>query len=182
MAGPLEGVRIIDMTHVILGPYCTQQLADLGADVIKIESPEGDVMRHVGPQRNAGMAPVFLHLNRNKRSIVLDLKQPAARTALHQLCIAADIFAVNMRADALQRMGVDYASLARANPGNMPTATHAASATARSVLTARLVRPRRPSFGLERPSSVALGFSVPGCMATVKPTTAGNGKSADAAR
>lgn len=114
--GPLAGVRIIDCTHVILGPYCTQHLADLGADVIKIESPEGDVMRHVGPKRNPAMAPVFLHLNRNKRSVVLDLKRAEAQAALHKLCTSADVFAVNMRTSALLRMGVDYASLAQVNP------------------------------------------------------------------
>jgi len=114
--GPLAGVRIVDLTHVILGPYCTQQLADLGADVIKVEAPEGDVMRRVGPMRTPGMGPVHLHLNRNKRSVCLDLKQPAAQAVLHRLCTNADVFAVNMRTDALERMGVDYPAIARVNP------------------------------------------------------------------
>jgi crotonobetainyl-CoA:carnitine CoA-transferase CaiB-like acyl-CoA transferase len=105
----------VDLTHVILGPYCTQHLADLGAEVIKVESPEGDIMRGVGPSRTRGMGPVFLHLNRNKRSVVLDLKKPAAREALYRLCADADVFAVNMRADALQRMGVGYEALAQVN-------------------------------------------------------------------
>ena len=78
-AGPLAGVRIVDMTSVIMGPFATQILAALGADVIKVESPEGDNMRHVGPMRNPGMGPIFLQANQGKRSVVLDLKQAAAR-------------------------------------------------------------------------------------------------------
>ena len=87
-AGPLSGVRILDLTSVILGPYATQILADFGADVIKVEAPSGDIMRHVGPMRNSGMGHIYLNLNRNKRSIVLDLKQTEARDALRKLASA----------------------------------------------------------------------------------------------
>ena len=77
--GPLTGVRVIDLTSVVLGPYATQMLGDLGADVVKVEAPEGDTTRYTGPRRHDDMASLFMGINRNKRSIALDLKQAAAR-------------------------------------------------------------------------------------------------------
>ena len=116
MSGPLEGIRIIDMTHVILGPYATQQLADLGADVIKIESPIGDPMRYIGPCKTKAMGPIFLHINRNKRSISLDLKKQEARDILYDLLKTADVFACNMRSKALSRLGLDWDTVSSINP------------------------------------------------------------------
>jgi len=108
MSGPLAGVRIIDLTSVILGPYATQILADYGADVIKVEAPEGDNTRYVNAQRHPGMGANFLHLNRNKRSIVLNLKKPQGHAALLRLVKTADVLAYNVRPAAMARLKLSY--------------------------------------------------------------------------
>ncbi|MHA7682631.1 CaiB/BaiF CoA transferase family protein [Cupriavidus sp. PET2-C1] len=115
-AGPLEGIRVLDLTSVVLGPLATQSLADLGADVIKIEGPEGDLMRANGVSRNAGMSSIYLALNRNKRSVVLDLKTPAGAAALRRLIAGADVLIHNMRVAAMERLGFGYAAVAALNP------------------------------------------------------------------
>ncbi len=104
------------MTTVLAGPYATQIAADYGADVVKIEPPEGDVMRLAAAKRHAQMGPMFMHANRNKRSVVLDVKQPAARDAVLRLCAGADAFVHNVRPQAMARLGLDYAALQRVNP------------------------------------------------------------------
>ena len=115
-AGPLDGVRVIDLTTMVLGPFATQTLGDMGADVVKIEAPDGDATRQIGPSRTAGMGAYFANTNRNKRSVVLDLKRPAARAALGRLIDGADVFVHNMRLGAAARLGLDYAALATPNP------------------------------------------------------------------
>jgi crotonobetainyl-CoA:carnitine CoA-transferase CaiB-like acyl-CoA transferase len=113
---PLQGVRIIDVTSVLMGPAATQILADYGADVIKVESPGGDIMRHAGEMRHEAMGHIYLHANRNKRSIVIDLKKPDGREALLRLAATADMFIHNVRPSAMERLGLDYAALAAVNP------------------------------------------------------------------
>lgn len=114
--GPLAGIRVIDLTINVLGPVCTQILGDMGADVIKVEAPAGDDMRRVGPSRNDGMGAFFLNMNRNKRSIVLDLKQPESCATLNRLVETADVFVHSMRPNAVERLGFGYRELARRNP------------------------------------------------------------------
>jgi crotonobetainyl-CoA:carnitine CoA-transferase CaiB-like acyl-CoA transferase len=114
--GPLKGIRVIDMTTVLMGPFATQTLGDYGADVIKIESLEGDVTRLIGPTRHPGMGPVFLNTNRSKRSIALDLKKPAGRDVVLRLIASADVLVYNVRPQAMARLQLDYDAVAKVNP------------------------------------------------------------------
>ncbi|HWX62556.1 CoA transferase [Bradyrhizobium sp.] len=114
--GPLRGMTILDLTTVLMGPYATQILADMGADLIKVESPEGDIVRQLGPGRTKGMGGMFLNANRGKRSIVIDLKQAEGRDTLLRLARAANAIVYNVRPQAMARLGLDYEALAAANP------------------------------------------------------------------
>lgn len=114
--GPLGGIRVLDLTNVIMGPFATHILADMGADVIKIESPEGDTFRSYRPNRNAGMAGGFLHLNRNKRSVVLDLKTERDRDVLDRLIATADVFVHSLRPNAIEKLGYNYARVRSLKP------------------------------------------------------------------
>ena len=103
---PLEGIRVIDMTSVVFGPTATQALADWGADVVKVEPPEGDTLRHAGVARHRGMSAMFLNLNRGKRSVALDVATPAGLDAMRRLLAGADLFVHNVRREPIVRLGL----------------------------------------------------------------------------
>ncbi|MCI4645294.1 MAG: CoA transferase [Hyphomonadaceae bacterium] len=120
--GALEGVRVIDMTSVLFGAYASQILGDLGADVVKIEAPGqeraggGDIFRYTGkPAKSPGMGPMFMHYNRNKRSVLLDLKQPDGAERMRALLADADVFITNVRMKGLKALGFDYESVKALN-------------------------------------------------------------------
>jgi crotonobetainyl-CoA:carnitine CoA-transferase CaiB-like acyl-CoA transferase len=112
----LKGVKILDLTTVIMGPSATMLLGDMGADVVKIENGTGDTMRWIGPWRHEGMGPIYLQGNRNKRSVALDLKTPEGKLAVMALAEKADVLVSNVRPQGLQRLGLDYATVAKSNP------------------------------------------------------------------
>ena len=114
--GPLQGIRVIDLTTVMLGPFCTQILGEMGADVIKVEPPGGDIGRWTGAFKTPGMSSAYLMKGRNKRSVVLDLKKPEAKEPLKRLVESADVFVHNIRPKAAARLGIDYESIAAIKP------------------------------------------------------------------
>ncbi len=110
-SGPLDGVRVIDLTSVVMGPLATRMLGDLGADIIRVETPEGDIIRHYEPMRSEAMSAFAINMNRNKRSVVLDLKSADGKRALRDLMSTADVFVTTMRRSALARLGLDDAGV-----------------------------------------------------------------------
>lgn len=116
MTQPLDGVRILDLSSVVMGPFATQLLGDLGADIVKVESPDGDILRHVAPMRHPAMGHIFLHHNRNKRSIVLDLKKTEGLAALQKLIKTADVLFYNVRPQAMKRLKLSYEDVTAINP------------------------------------------------------------------
>ncbi len=116
MGGPLAGIRIIEVGHMLAGPYCGLLLADLGADVIKVEPPEGDIARHVSPHFIGPHNAYFASLNRNKRSVVLDLVSPEGREDFHRLVAGAHALVTNLRPSAIKKLGLTYAALKSVNP------------------------------------------------------------------
>lgn len=117
MSRPLSGVRVIDLSSVVMAPWASQMLADMGADVIKVEPPGGDLTRQMGPRKSAGMAAVFLGTNRNKRSVVLDLQQAEGVSALHQLLRGSDVLLHNWRPRVAHKLGLRYEDLKDEFPG-----------------------------------------------------------------
>ena len=124
MSGPLSGIRVIDLTSVVFGPLATQILGDMGAEVIKIEGPEGDTTRYTGPARSSDMAALFMGLNRNKRSLVLDLKQESAKEALWRLIDGADVFVHSMRPQKIEALGFGHEAVLKRNPRTVYAGLH----------------------------------------------------------
>ncbi len=114
--GPLKGVRVIDLTAMVMGPYCTQIMADMGADVIKVEPPAGDNTRYISVGPVAGLSGVFINVNRGKRGVMLDLQTDAGKAALRSLIETADVFIHSMRAKAIAKLGFAYEDVAALNP------------------------------------------------------------------
>ena len=115
MAGPLTGIKILDLSSVVLGPLATQIMGDLGADVIKIEAPGGDSTRYTGPKRSNDMSALFLGLNRNKRSVILNLKKPAAKKALWRLIDTSDVFIHSIRPQKIKKLGFSHEDVCARN-------------------------------------------------------------------
>lgn len=115
MGGPLAGVRVVELATMLSGPYAAQMLGDLGAEVVKVEPPEGDAMRGIGPFRSPGMGAIFLNANRNKKSVTLDLKLEKDAAAFRRLLAEADVFVCNVRPKAMRRLNLDFESLRRIN-------------------------------------------------------------------
>lgn len=116
MSGPLAGVKVVDISTMLMAPYATQILGDMGADVVKVESPQGDPVRGIGPFRHPGMGAIFLNVNRSKRGVVLDLKRPEGLAALSDLLRQADVFVYNLRPQSMARLGLSYEAVSRVNP------------------------------------------------------------------
>jgi crotonobetainyl-CoA:carnitine CoA-transferase CaiB-like acyl-CoA transferase len=116
MSGPLQGVKVLELTSVVLGPWACQILGDMGAEVIKVEAPRGDTNRTLGASRNPNMSALYLTCNRNKRSLVLDLKQPSGREALLKLVETTDVLIHNNRPQVMTRLKLDYADIRAINP------------------------------------------------------------------
>ena len=114
--GALDGIRVIDLTTVMLGPFCTQMLGEMGAEIIKVEAPDGDVNRYTGAARTPGMSSGQLIKGRNKRAVVLDLKHPEARAPFERLVETADVLVHNIRPRAAARLGIDYSVVAALKP------------------------------------------------------------------
>ena len=114
--GPLHGIRVIDLTSVVLGPVATHVLGDLGADVIKVEAPEGDLMRANGVSRNKGMSSIFISINRNKRSLSIDMKSDEGREVMRRLIAQSQVLVHNMRVKAIERLGFGYEQARAINP------------------------------------------------------------------
>ena len=114
--GPLKGIKIIDASSVLMVPYCTKLLADMGAEIIKIETIDGDITRHIGPSVNKGMGAVFLNINRNKKSVCIDLKSPEGRLIIYKLIKISDVFVSNIRKVALTKIGLTHSHFKKINP------------------------------------------------------------------
>ena len=143
--GPLAGIKVVDLTTIVVGPICTRTLADYGAHVTKVEAPGGDLLRTMAEgHRNVGMSGKFINFNRNKRSIVIDIKMAEGHAALVKLIAQADVFVSNVRPEGLARAGLDHATLSKSNPRLSHCQSWRSAATA--ATTTACLRPRNQSL------------------------------------
>jgi formyl-CoA transferase len=167
LSGPLTGIRVVDMTMNVMGPYAAQILGDMGADICKIEPPEGDTLRGIGPARHKGMGPYFLNLNRNKRSLAIDLKKPAARDVLTALLRQADVLLYSFRPQAMARLGAAYDDVAAINPriiycgafGFGQNGPYAARPAYDDLIQAAIGLPVIQARGIDEPTYVATAIA-----------------------
>jgi crotonobetainyl-CoA:carnitine CoA-transferase CaiB-like acyl-CoA transferase len=146
--GPLAGVRVVDLTSLVFGPYATQIMADMGADVIKIEAPAGDNTRDISAGPAPGMGGVYVNVNRGKRSVVLDLASDSGKTALRALIATADVFIHSMRGKAIAKLGFDYAAVSAINPRIIYTNCYGYSRRAPRLTSPPTTTPSRPNAEL----------------------------------
>jgi hypothetical protein len=162
--GPLAGIRVVDLTTVVVGPTATLFLADYGAEVIKVESPAGDLLRTIGGRSRSGqLSGKFTHFNRNKRSLALDLKQEEARAALDRLLWTADVFIADIRADARERLGLATQALRLVSIGSS-SATRRAFAAMGRIATGRPTTPSSRAWRGSPPASSASRASRGSCL------------------
>ncbi|RMF94305.1 MAG: CoA transferase, partial [Nitrospinota bacterium] len=129
MAGALEGIRVIDLSRVLAGPFCAMLLGDMGADVIKVESPEGGDESRTWPPFVQGESAGYLSMNRNKRSVTLNLKTPEGQEICRRLIAKADVLVENFRTGTMERLGLGYETLRELNPGLVYCAVSVAGRT-----------------------------------------------------
>lgn len=168
MPGPLDGIKVVEFTSVVLGPWACQILGDMGADVIKVEPPTGDTNRNLGPYRETGnMCALYMTCNRNKRSIVLDLKSDKGREAAFKLVSDADVMVHNFRPTAMEKLGLDYEAVKAVNPNIVYCATYGFSRKGRYGNRGALDDGIQAASGMSMLMARALGDGQPRYLPTV---------------
>ncbi|MBO6505902.1 MAG: CoA transferase [Kordiimonadaceae bacterium] len=168
MPGPLDGIKVVEFTSVVLGPWACQTLGDMGADVIKVEPPVGDTNRNLGPYRETGnMCALYLSCNRNKRSVVLDLKSEKGREAAFRLVADADVMVHNFRPTAMEKLGLDYDAVLAVNPNIIYCATYGFSRKGRYGNRGALDDGIQAASGLSALMARSLGDDKPRYLPTV---------------
>lgn len=168
MPGPLDGIKVVEFTSVVLGPWACQMLGDMGADVIKVEPPAGDTNRNLGPYRETGnMCALYMSCNRNKRSVVLDLKSDKGREAAFKMVADADVMVHNFRPTAMEKLGLNYDAVKTVNPNIIYCATYGFSRKGRYGNRGALDDGIQAVSGISMLMARALGDDQPRYLPTV---------------